>query len=398
MPTESDVLIKYIENEQNPSYFPVVLRTQFSSRRSNKRNTLRRNTPLDPSHNQYKQPDPRTISKRGRVRVYFRKIPQKSLQYVKDLWNTLVDMQWRWLIAIVTIVNIIAYVTCGILFYLDAWMSGDFDSDSSHGRCVQGIDSLLNFFMLGIETITTTGYGYLHPTEYCHIYFMVLTFSTITSILIDGAFISVVYAKLNRPKLRNIHGQVFTKKAVVSLRNGHLCLVVRVNDQDLKHGIGTEIKMFMVKGETNEDGYIVPNYITELQVKPYGMLFWPIDIIHEITCESPLWTMSAKELMTQKRLEIVVVVSGSSIKTGQSTRSQTSYLNKEIMWGYQFSPCLDYDSKKKGYMVNKKTFNETVLQEVPLCSAKALQELQQQIENFRSREPRECNELLEELK
>lgn len=80
---------------------------------------------------------------------------------------------------------------------------------------MSGIQNMRNFFMLGIETITTTGYGYIHPTEYCKLYFVVLTYSTLTSILIDGAFISVVYAKLNRPNERNIYGQIISKRAVV---------------------------------------------------------------------------------------------------------------------------------------------------------------------------------------
>lgn len=102
----------------------IVILIIFSN---NKNYTLRRNTPLTLS--QSRKSGARLVSKRGRVRVYFKKIPQKSLQYAKDLWNTLVDMQWRWLSLTVSLINVLAYLSCGALFYLDAWISGDFERE-----------------------------------------------------------------------------------------------------------------------------------------------------------------------------------------------------------------------------------------------------------------------------
>ncbi|XP_066151090.1 inward rectifier potassium channel irk-1-like isoform X1 [Euwallacea fornicatus] len=371
MTSEKDILQKFLETEKRKIDFPVVLRTHSSIRRNN----LRRNTPLNNS--QHRRCYSRIVSKRGRVQVYFKKIPQKSLQYAKNLWNTLVDMQWKWLSLTVTMVNVLAYLSCGVLFYLDAWISGDFEKGADSTECIVGIQNLWNFFMLGIETITTTGYGYIHPTESCDLYFIVLTYSTLIGILIDGAFISVVYAKMNRAKESGAPGNIFSKKAVIALRNGKLCLIMRVNDMFGKHGISTEVRMYLIKYPVE----LEQSSITELEIQPFGMLFWPVELIHEIGPSSPLWTVSARALMTEQ-LEIVVVVSGSSIKTGQSTRSQTSYINTEIMWGYNFVPCLDYNHDTKEFTVNKKLFQQTVTQEVPLCSANKFEELHQQMRNF----------------
>lgn len=87
---------------------------------------LRRNTPLN--RIQYKR-DARVVCKSGRLLVYFKKIPQKSVQYAKDLWNTLINMQWRWLLLTVAAVNGVAYISCALLFYFDSWLSGDFDNE-----------------------------------------------------------------------------------------------------------------------------------------------------------------------------------------------------------------------------------------------------------------------------
>lgn len=57
------------------------------------------------------------------------------------------------------------------------------------------------------------------------------------------------------------------------------------------------------------------------------------------------------------------------------------------MWGYQFVQCLEYNFDKKEYTVNKKLFHQTVPQEVPLCSAEMLSNLQTQMN---SSEKMEC--------
>ncbi|RZB40794.1 IRK domain containing protein [Asbolus verrucosus] len=157
------------------------------------------------------------MSKRGRINLYLHKIPHKSIRYVRDLWNTLVNMRWRWLMFTVTLVNVSAYFLFAELFLFDAWISGDFDGEPDHKKCINGVHNFTSFFMLGIETITTTGYGYFHPTENCHLVWIVLTCSTVVTIFIDGAFISVVYVKISRPTYK-ITFSLFSKRAVVSTK------------------------------------------------------------------------------------------------------------------------------------------------------------------------------------
>ncbi|KAJ8963207.1 hypothetical protein NQ318_018673 [Aromia moschata] len=324
---------------------------------------------------QYHEGDIRIMNKRGRLNLHLIKIPEKSIRYASDLWNTLVNMKWRWLLPVIALVNVAAYLVFALLFLLDAWVSGDFDDEPGHRMCVTGMHNFTSYFMLGIETITTTGYGYFHPTEFCYLVFVILTCSTMVTFFIDGAFMSVVYAKFGRVKYQH---SLFSRKAVINLRNGKLCLIVRINDSLLKHWIDNTVKMFMVVNRTSPEGEVLPNFITELEVEPYGMLFWPIEIIHAITSSSPFWEISAKDLMISQ-FEVITIISGSSIQTGQLTRTQTSYLSEEILWGYRFCPCLEDNTIKSGYIVNRKSFNATVSVETPLCSASVLAKLQKEI-------------------
>lgn len=68
----------------------------------------------------------------------------------------------------------------------------------------------------------------------------------------------------------------------------------------------------------------------------------------------------------------MVILEGDSITTGQSSQSQTSYMNKEISWGYRFIPCVSYDKDEHKYIVDDEKFNEVVECDTPLCSAQEL--------------------------
>lgn len=84
-----------------------------------------------------------------------------------------------------------------------------------------------------------------------------------------------------------------------------MSLVIRINDRDGKHKVNTNVSMFLIKDQVNDDGTVTVNYITELEIKPFGMLFWPVELIHEIGPKSPFWTVSPDELMTEKYLQFL---------------------------------------------------------------------------------------------
>ncbi|XP_018576296.1 inward rectifier potassium channel 2-like [Anoplophora glabripennis] len=239
----------------------------------------------------------RIMEKKGKINIRLCRVPEKSIRYISDFWNTLVNMRWRGLLLVIALINVVIYITFGLLFFLDAWVSGDFEKPRRNLTCLRGMNNFTSYFMLGIETITTAGNGYFRPSEFCYLVFIIFTCSTIMTIFIDGAFLSVVYAKFGQPTYKLT---IFSKKAVINLRNGKLCLIIRINDILRKHWIENQVNMFYINSNTSVQSEILPNYISELEVQPYGMIFWPIEVVHEITSDSPLWNISAKDLMTMK--------------------------------------------------------------------------------------------------
>lgn len=96
---------------------------------------------------------------------------------------------------------------------MNSWVSGDFDPSNTK-PCIVGAQSYTGYLLLSIESITTTGYGYVYPTDQCQMAWFVLTLNTLVVIVIDGAFFTVVYVKISKPINRDL--VKFSRRAVVS--------------------------------------------------------------------------------------------------------------------------------------------------------------------------------------
>lgn len=120
---------------------------------------------------------------------------------------------------------------------------------------------------------------------------------------------------------------------------------------------------------------------------------WPTTIVHKIDSTSPLYTMSATDLL-RERFEIVVILGkfhkwpldssnishsnffleGVIESTGMTTQARSSYLPSEILWGHRFQNLVTFKKETGEYEVDYAIFNNTVEVDTPLCSAKQLDE------------------------
>lgn len=70
--------------------------------------------------------------------------------------------------------------------------------------------------------------------------------------------------------------------------------MLRIRDYLNKHAISPIINMYLVNTDNPK------LHIYEMKTQTLGMLFWPVDIVHEIDEKSPLWHLSASELMSER--------------------------------------------------------------------------------------------------
>ncbi|XP_065168752.1 G protein-activated inward rectifier potassium channel 3-like isoform X1 [Atheta coriaria] len=314
----------------------------------------------------------RLIKKNGGSNVYKARMRNLWDRYMRDLGHTIVDSRWRWTVLSLSSSFLLSWFIFAVAWMLIANVNGDLDPDSpSPTPCLVGNIGFGGYMMFSIETQQTIGYGSRYITNHCPEGTFLMCLQIILGCAICGAMVSIVNAKMVRPFQMYSKG-LFSKKAVICLRDGTLCLIFRVRDENGRYAIGTTVNAYLVQSRPEEP------FLKSLALEKTGLLIWPLEVVHKITPSSPFYDLSAKELIT-KRFEIIATMEGTSASTGQCSKTRTSYLSTEILWGCAFKSCIYYSGEANCYTVNHDEFNTTREILTPLCSAQRLSEVLQDI-------------------
>lgn len=327
----------------------------------------------------------RVVLKNGDCNIY----PFKTFTklFVRDIFTTLVDLRWRWTCLIFAMGFFGSWIIFAISWWIIAFMHGDLESEhlpnhqlaSNWTPCVLEIYDFTSCFLFSVETQHTTGYGLKSPTDECSSAIILMCVQNIIGLVIEAFLVGVVFAKLTRPKLRT-QTIIFSKFAVICKRENVLYLMFRIGDVRRKSRIiETKIKAQLIQSKKTAEGEYLKYHQTKLVVSADDcgddlFFIWPMTIIHKIDEVSPLYHLSAKELLTAN-FEIVVTLEGTIESTDQKTQARTSFLADEILWGHRFEQTIHEDEAHQGYKIDYDKFDETFMVDTPLCSAAHLTDL-----------------------
>lgn len=336
----------------------------------------------------------RFVKKNGQCNVVFTNMEEKGQRYLADIFTTCVDIRWRYLLLIFCSTFIISWLFFGLIFYGVSLRHGDFQGNVSlHmmsginmgqipvGKplkmpCILHVQGFVGALLFSIETQTTIGYGWRCVTEECPVAVITVVIQSIVGCIIDSFMIGTIMAKMARPKKRN-QTLMFSKNAVISLRDGKLCLMWRVGNLRRSHIVEAHVRAQLIRSYVTAEGEFIPLEQMDLNVgydEGTDRLFLvsPLVIVHEIDNDSPLYTLSKADLETDN-FEIVVILEGMVEATAMTTQFRSSYLAREIFWGHRFEPVIYKDRKR--YKVDYARFNNTYeVPSTPHLSAKELEE------------------------
>lgn len=238
------------------------------------------------------------------------------------------------------------------------------------------VNGFLGAFLFSVETQTTIGYGFRCVTEECPLAVIAVVVQSIVGCVIDSFMIGTIMAKMARPKKR-AQTLLFSHHAVISVRDGKLCLMWRVGNLRKSHIVEAHVRAQLIKPYMTQEGEYLPLDQRDLNVGyDIGLdrifLVSPIIIVHEIDEDSPLYGMGKEELESED-FEIVVILEGMVEATAMTTQARSSYLASEILWGHRFEPVVF--EEKSHYKVDYSRFHKTYeVAGTPCCSARELQE------------------------
>ncbi|XP_009305113.2 inward rectifier potassium channel 16 [Danio rerio] len=307
----------------------------------------------------------RYVRKDGSCNMVPRHVPEKWLLWVTDIFTTLVEIRWRVMLLTFALSYILSWLFFGILFWIIALTHGDMKNPNNE-PCVYEVRSFTAAFLFSLETQTTIGYGFRGMSENCMIAIIVVTIQDVISVFIDTFVIGIAVAKMASARKR-AQTVGFSKCAVISIHDGHLCLSWRVGDFRRNHMVeGTSNAQLIEFQANNNTGKVDITYKDLIIEERSVILATPTTIIHKILPGTPLYKMSLKDLRKES-FELVVSFTYTDDCTGILHQTRTSYTPSEILWGQNFQEMIRVT--RKNYRVDYALFNHTVKVLVPELSA-----------------------------
>lgn len=317
----------------------------------------------------------RFVAKNGACNVAHTNIREQG-RFLQDVFTTLVDLRWLHTLVIFTMSFLCSWLLFGMMWWLLAFAHGDLHpSGDAPEPCVTDVRSFSAAFLFSIEVQVTIGFGGRMVTEECVSAVVLLIVQNIVGLVINAIMLGCIFMKTAQAN-RRAETLIFSKHAVVSVRNNKLCFMIRLGDLRKSMIISATVRMQVVRRSTTEEGEVVPlDQVDVLLDNPVGangiFLVSPLIICHVIDKGSPLYDLSASQLQHQD-VEVVVVLEGVVETTGITTQARTSYVADEILWGQRFVPTV---SEEEGtYAVDYSKFGNTVRVPTPTCSARTLDE------------------------
>jgi potassium inwardly-rectifying channel subfamily J len=262
------------------------------------------------------------------------------------------------------------------------YLYGDFHpnnyNSANYSVCISGVHSFAGAILFSIETQQTIGYGTRVVKETCYLAIVVMMLQSSIGVLLQSFMVGVVFAKISRPKKRT-ETLIWSREAVICLRDGQMALQCRVGDMRKSHIVEAHIRMYLIKKRVTLEGEILPLHTYDMNVgfdKGIDRLFliWPLVIEHIIDEQSPLYEVCRADI-AQQRFELVVILEGIIESTGMTTQARTSYLPTEILWGCRFERLISFQRDDGLYRIDYSRFNLTYPVDMITCSAKELKEL-----------------------
>ncbi|CAH1794201.1 unnamed protein product [Owenia fusiformis] len=318
----------------------------------------------------------RLVAKNGDRNIIQTDIKRRGQGYLADIFVTLVDTKWRLILLMFVSGFILSWLVFALLWWIICFSHGDFEhtSDIDWVPCVDAVEDFPTALLFSIETQHTIGYGGRATTSKCPEAIILMMLQSCMGTLMQAILTGIVFSKIQRPKRRS-HTLIFSKNAVICMREGNLCLLFRVGDMRRSHMIGAHIRAIKVKKSVTKEGEVLPLFEQDVafHVPPDGNLFlvWPVMACHIIDKNSPFYNISSEDLQRDK-FELIVILEGTIESTGMSAQARTSYLPCEILWGHRFRRLTMYQKDTGEYQIRYNNFHATVPVDTPNCSAKAM--------------------------
>jgi inward rectifier potassium channel len=193
----------------------------------------------------------------------------------------------------------------------------------------------LDYLYFSIETLSTAGYGDMHPqTHYGH---FIATVELFTGIFSMSLMTGLIFSRFSRPRARLL----FVNNPVIAMQDGERTLMVRVANE--RHNVigNATARLWVLKNTISKEGQPVRRF-SELSLlkneHPALALSWTL--YHTLDETSLLHNLDA-DGMKAVGIALAVVVSGYDVVAAQTIHARKTYDHTDIRFGQRYADILE---------------------------------------------------------
>jgi inward rectifier potassium channel len=209
----------------------------------------------------------------------------------------------------------------------------------------------IDFFYFSIETLSTAGYGDMHPqTHYGH---FIATTEIFTGMSFLAVMTGLIFARFRRPRARFI----FAENPVVTIHQGQPTLMIRIANERNDTISQATARLWLARMETTVEGVEYRRFhelLLDRREHPMFMLSW--SLFHTIDETSPLYRMTPVDLAAAEAI-LTLNVSGVDDNSAQNLQGRKLYSHEDIRWNYRYRDITSV-SKEGRLVIDYAVFHE----------------------------------------
>ena len=239
-----------------------------------------------------------------------------------NIFHSLVSMSWLKFLTVLAL----GYFTINIVFASLYLIIGMEHLTGIHGTTP--LDQFTEAFFFSAQTITTLGYGQVAPLNLAAN--MVAATESLLGLLLFALATGLMYGRFSKP-YATIKYSTHAVIAPYQEINGFMFRVVNPKNNQLLE-VEVSVTLSLKRNTTDLRDFHL------LELERTKVVFFPTmwTIVHPITPSSPLYGLSASEVLI-KDAEFIVMIKAFDESFSQTVYSRSSYKAQEIKWGEKFT-------------------------------------------------------------
>ncbi len=249
-------------------------------------------------------------------------------QGVMNLYNLLITMSWRRFMF-----SLITYYVVANLFFAALYVLGAHENLGGETGA-SGMNSFWDAFFFSAQTLSTVGYGHIHPvTLFGNI---IAAVESLTGLMGFALATGLLYGRFSRPNAKIL----YSDKAVIAPYKDITAFMFRLANMRKNQLIETTVilNFSMVVERDGKPTRIFENLKLERDKIDFFPTSWTI--VHPIDENSPLYGLTEEDV-NKGNAEFILLINAFDDTFSQTVHSRRSYKHHEIQWGAKFPTMVD---------------------------------------------------------